>query len=176
MWTAASSSTHWCYSWEGFHQVPLQQLDRLYTPLLPVTRFSLSLPSTACHGMLNNTNKDRRWFNDNTRNYLALSYACGVFESCWWTHFFSENQFFPLPIGLSSTYPGCPWQKQSKVEYLQLLAEFDSLKIGHYYDTIEISVLGHYQLSTVKNLLKLVRLCSCCQYLCLAKNFPGKEL
>ena len=58
-----------------------------------------------------------------------------------------------LPSGLSSTYPG--W-KQSKVEYLLLLADFDCLKIGNYYDTIEISVLGHYQPSTVKNLLKLL--------------------
>jgi len=47
-------------------------------------------------------------------------------------------------------------RKQSKVEYLQLLAEFDRHKIGNYYDTIEISVLGHYQPSTVKNLLKLL--------------------
>jgi len=45
--------------------------------------------------------------------------------------------------------------KQSKVEYLQLLAEFDCLKIGYYYDTIEISVL-----TTIygQNLLKLLAL------------------
>ena len=47
-------------------------------------------------------------------------------------------------------------RKQSKVEYLQLLAEFDRLKISNYYDTIEISVLGHYQPSTVKDMLKLL--------------------
>ena len=48
-------------------------------------------------------------------------------------------------------------RKQSKVEYLQLLADFDRLKIGNYYDTIEISVLVHYQPSTVKNLFKISR-------------------
>ena len=49
----------------------------------------------------------------------------------------------------------CPNMKQSKVEYLQLLAEFDCLKIGYYYDTIEISVL-----TTIygQNLLKLLAL------------------
>ena len=47
-------------------------------------------------------------------------------------------------------------RKQSKVEYLQLLAEFDRLKISNYYDTIEISVLGHYQPSIVKDMLKLL--------------------
>ena len=30
-------------------------------------------------------------------------------------------------------------RKQSKVEYLQLLAEFDRLSISSYYETIEIS-------------------------------------
>jgi len=47
-------------------------------------------------------------------------------------------------------------RKQSKVEYIQLLAEFDRLKIRNYYETIEISVLGHYQPSTAKHLLKLI--------------------
>ena len=47
-------------------------------------------------------------------------------------------------------------RKQSKVEYLQLLAKFDRLKISNYYDTIEISVLGHYQPSIVKDMLKLL--------------------
>ena len=47
-------------------------------------------------------------------------------------------------------------RKQNKAEYLQLLAEFDRLNIPHYYDTIEITVLDHYQLSTVKNILYLL--------------------
>ena len=47
-------------------------------------------------------------------------------------------------------------RKQNKVEYLQLLAEFDQLNISSYYDTIEIAVLGHYQLSTIKNVLNLI--------------------
>ena len=48
-------------------------------------------------------------------------------------------------------------RKQNKVEYLQLLAEFDCLNIPNYYETIEITVLGHYQLSTIKNLLNLLK-------------------
>ena len=47
-------------------------------------------------------------------------------------------------------------RKQNEVEYLQLLAEFDCRNIPNYYETIEISVLGHYQLSTIKNLLNLL--------------------
>ena len=47
-------------------------------------------------------------------------------------------------------------RKQSKVEYLQLLAEFDRLKIPSYYETIEITVLGHYQPASVNNLLNLI--------------------
>ena len=48
-------------------------------------------------------------------------------------------------------------QKQNKVEHLDLLAEFDCLNIPNCYETIEITVLGHYQLSTIKNLLNLLK-------------------
>ena len=47
-------------------------------------------------------------------------------------------------------------RKQSKTEYLQLLAEFDRLNIANYYDTIEITVLGHFQVSSIKNLSSLL--------------------
>ena len=47
-------------------------------------------------------------------------------------------------------------KKQSKVEYLQLLAEFDHLKIPSYYETVEITALGHYQPASVNNLLNLI--------------------
>jgi len=47
-------------------------------------------------------------------------------------------------------------RKQNKIEYLQLLAEFDHLNIPNYYKTIEISVLGHYQPSTIKIMLSLL--------------------
>ena len=40
-------------------------------------------------------------------------------------------------------------RKQNKTEYLQLLAEFDRLRIDNYYKTVEISVLGHYQPSCI---------------------------
>ena len=48
-------------------------------------------------------------------------------------------------------------RKQRKTEYLQLLAEFDRLNVTNYYDTIEITVLGHYQVSSIKNLLNLLK-------------------
>ena len=38
-------------------------------------------------------------------------------------------------------------RKQNKAEYLQLLAEFDRLNI----DAIEIIVLGHFEMSLVRN-------------------------
>jgi len=41
-------------------------------------------------------------------------------------------------------------RKQNKVEYLQLLAEFDCLTIANYYETIEITVLGHFEVSPIK--------------------------
>jgi len=43
-------------------------------------------------------------------------------------------------------------RKQNKTEYLQLLAEFDLLQISNHYETLEISVLGHYQLSSILNI------------------------
>jgi len=43
-------------------------------------------------------------------------------------------------------------RKQNKVEYHQLLAEFDRLHIQNYYETIEISVLGHYLPSSINNI------------------------
>ena len=48
-------------------------------------------------------------------------------------------------------------RKQKKPEYLQLLAEFDHLNVTNYYDTIEITVLGHYQVSSIKKLLNLLK-------------------
>ena len=47
-------------------------------------------------------------------------------------------------------------RKQSKVEYLQLLAEFDRLSISSYYETIEISALGHYQPASIGNYLNFI--------------------
>ena len=45
-------------------------------------------------------------------------------------------------------------RKQSKPDYLQLLAEFDCLQIFNYYETVEISVQGHYQLSSIQSIKK----------------------
>ena len=47
-------------------------------------------------------------------------------------------------------------RKQSEVEYLQLLAEFDRLSISSYYETIEISALGHYQPPSIGNYLNFI--------------------
>jgi len=38
-------------------------------------------------------------------------------------------------------------KKQSKFEYL---AEVDRLSITNYYETIEISLLGHFQLASIE--------------------------
>ena len=48
-------------------------------------------------------------------------------------------------------------RKQNKTDYLQLLAEFDRFNIANYYETIEITVLGHYQVSSIQNLVNLFR-------------------
>ena len=48
-------------------------------------------------------------------------------------------------------------RKQNKTDYLQLLAEFDLLNIANYYETIEITVLGHYQVSSIQSMVNLFR-------------------
>ena len=47
-------------------------------------------------------------------------------------------------------------RKQLKFEYLQILAEFGRLNISSYYETIEISILGHYQQASIGNYLILI--------------------
>ena len=47
-------------------------------------------------------------------------------------------------------------RKQGKLEYQQLLAELDRLDFSNYYETLEVSVLGHYQKSSVKNILNVL--------------------
>ena len=42
-------------------------------------------------------------------------------------------------------------RKQNNAEYLQILAELDRLNFSNLYETLEISVLGHYQQFSVKN-------------------------
>jgi len=48
-------------------------------------------------------------------------------------------------------------RKQNKLEYQQLLADLDRLNITTYYETLEISILGHYHPFCVTNLLNLLR-------------------
>ena len=43
-------------------------------------------------------------------------------------------------------------RKQSKVEYHQISSEFDRLGVPCYYDTVELSVLGHYLQSSLSPL------------------------
>ena len=47
-------------------------------------------------------------------------------------------------------------RKQNKTEYLQLLSEFDRLQIPNYYETVEISVLGHYLPSSIHALKSFI--------------------
>jgi len=46
--------------------------------------------------------------------------------------------------------------KQSKVEYLQILAELDRLNITNYYETTEISSLAHYQPASIGSFLNYI--------------------
>ena len=52
-------------------------------------------------------------------------------------------------------------RKQSKVEYLQLFAEFDRLNIKSHYETIEISALGHYQPASIGNIQNFIQFSNC---------------
>ena len=36
-----------------------------------------------------------------------------------------------------------------------MLAEFDRLDIANYYNTVEITVPGHYQVSSIRNMINL---------------------
>ena len=49
-------------------------------------------------------------------------------------------------------------RKQSKVEYLQLLAEFNRLNIKSHYETVEISALGHYQPASIGNIQNFIQI------------------
>ena len=55
-------------------------------------------------------------------------------------------------------------RKQNKVEYLQILSELDRLNITNFYETLEISVLGHYCQFSVTNIYNVLRF--------IDKNFP----
>ena len=43
-------------------------------------------------------------------------------------------------------------RKQNKTDYLQLLAELDHLQISPFYETVEISVLGHYHPFSIQSI------------------------
>ena len=47
-------------------------------------------------------------------------------------------------------------RKQSKEEYHQLLSEFDRLGVPCFYDTVELSVLGHYLQSSLSSLYNII--------------------
>ena len=63
---------------------------------------------------------------------------------------------FTCPLDSEHHLEAARSRKQGKVEYQQLLAEFDRLHISNYYETLEISVLGHYHLSSIQNLRNLL--------------------
>lgn len=60
------------------------------------------------------------------------------------------------PLDSSHHLEAARSRKQSKVEYHQILAELDRLEYPNYYETLEVSVLGHYQRFSVKNILNLL--------------------
>jgi len=47
-------------------------------------------------------------------------------------------------------------RKLFKPEYVQLLAELDCLNISHCYRTVEISVVGHFQPSSISTIKDVV--------------------
>ena len=56
------------------------------------------------------------------------------------------------PLDSSHHLQSARSRKQCKLEYLQLLAELDCLNISNVYETLEVSVLGHYYPFCIKNL------------------------
>ena len=48
-----------------------------------------------------------------------------------------------MPFGLNTSLAVSPHEERDKSGVFTLLAEFDHLNVPHYYETIEISVLGH---------------------------------
>ena len=48
-------------------------------------------------------------------------------------------------------------RKQDKIEYHQILSKLDRLDITNYYETLEISVLGHYHQYSVTNTYNALR-------------------
>ena len=50
-------------------------------------------------------------------------------------------------------------RKQDKIEYHQILSELDRLDITNYYETLEISVLGHYHQYSVTNTYNALLFC-----------------
>jgi len=65
----------------------------------------------------------------------------------------SSLLLFELTCPLDSTHhlEQARSRKQNKLEYHQILSELDRLGFTNYYETIEISVLGHYHQFSIKN-------------------------
>ena len=60
------------------------------------------------------------------------------------------------PLDSSHHLQSARSRKQCKVEYQQLSAELDRLSISNFYETLEVSVLGHYYPFCIKNLWNLL--------------------
>ena len=60
------------------------------------------------------------------------------------------------PLDSSHHLQSARSRKQSKVEYQQFLAKLDHLNIYYVYETLKVSVLGHYYLFSIKNLWNLI--------------------
>ena len=65
----------------------------------------------------------------------------------------SSKLLFKLTCPLDSAHhlEQARYRKQNKVEYHQILSQLDQLNVTNFYETLEISVLGHYHQFSVTN-------------------------
>ena len=104
---------------------------------LPNLQASVSLPATIPpEVMVTSYCPDLVFYNTATNSIALLELTC--------------------PLDSEHHLQSARLRKQNKVEYQQLLAELDRLNVSNYYKTLEISVLGHYHPSSVKNLWNLL--------------------
>jgi len=92
---------------------------------LPNLQASVSPPATiSSEVMLTSYHPDLVFYNTATKSIALLELTC--------------------PLDSIHHLKSARSREQNKLEYQQLLADLDRLNIANYYETLEISVLGHY--------------------------------
>ena len=104
---------------------------------LPNLQASVSPPATIPpEVMLTSYRPDFVFYNNATQSIALLELTC--------------------PLDSVHLLESARSRKQNKLEYQQLLADLDRLNITNYYETLEISVLGHYHPFCLTNLLQFL--------------------